>query len=53
MTSQKLEPEIMNFAEIFKKSLMKNAHLPKLSILLKFEGEILAVYTPMTVKKSL
>ena len=35
--------EIMGFVEILGKSMMKNAYLPKISILLQFGGEMLAL----------
>ena len=35
--------EIMGFVSIFGKNMMKNAHLAKISILLRFEGEILTL----------
>ena len=46
MTSQIFEFEIMGFVSIFGKSMMKNAYLPKISILLQFGGEILALLSP-------
>ena len=33
----------MGFVSIFGKNMMKNAYLPKISILLQFGGEILAL----------
>ena len=36
----------MGFVTIFRKSMMKNAYLPKISILLQFGGEILALLCP-------
>ena len=42
MTRQKLY-EIMGFASILGKSIMKNAYLPNISILLQFGGKILAL----------
>ena len=36
----------MGFVSIFGKSIMKNAYLPKISILLQFGGEILAMLCP-------
>ena len=36
----------MEFVSIFGKSMMKNAYLPKMSILLQFGGEILALLCP-------
>ena len=36
----------MGFVGIFGKSIMKNASLPKISILLQFGGEILALLCP-------
>ena len=36
----------MGFVRIFEKSVMKNAYLPKISILLQFGGEILALLCP-------
>ena len=36
----------MGFVSIFEKSMMKNAYLPKISILLQFGGEILALLCP-------
>ena len=35
--------EIMGFIKIFRKYMMKNGHLPKISILLQFGDEILAL----------
>ena len=35
--------EIMGLHKIFSKSMMKNAHLPKISVLLQLGGEILAL----------
>ena len=47
MMSQKLKfNEIMGFASIFGKSMMKNAYLPKISISLQFGGKILALLCP-------
>ena len=36
----------MGFVSIFRKSMMKNDYLPKISILLQFGGEILALLCP-------
>ena len=36
----------MGFVSIFGKSMMKNAYLPKISILFQFGGEILALLCP-------
>ena len=36
----------MGFVSILGKSMMKNAYLPKISILLKFGGETLALLRP-------
>ena len=36
----------MGFVSIFGKSMMKNAYLPKISVLLQFGGEILALLCP-------
>ena len=36
----------MGFVSIFRKSMMKSAYLPKISILLQFGGEILALLCP-------
>ena len=48
MTSQIFEflIQIMGFVRILKKSKMKNIYLPKISILLQFGGEILALLCP-------
>ena len=46
MMSQKLTFEIIGFVSIFGKTTMKNAYLPKISILLQFWGEILALLCP-------
>ena len=35
--------EIMGFTEIFSKYMMKNAYLPKITVLLQFGDEILAL----------
>ena len=44
MTSQNYE--IMRFVSIFGKSMMENAYLPNISILLQFGGELLALLGP-------
>ena len=36
----------MRFVSIFKKSRMKNDYLPKISLLLQFGGEMLALLCP-------
>ena len=47
MTSQKLKfVKLLEFDQIFGKSAMKNARLPKIIILLQFGGKILALTNP-------